>query len=548
MNTVALKRCKKCLIEKPATLEYFHKDKSRKDGFREICKVCRSKKTEKQINIKIGKKKCKKCKNVYDLNEDNFRKHKRSTDGYSNTCINCLLKEKYKDCKDGYKLCSKCENQYPITEEYFAKDPLCIDGFRNICKKCDGKRKEFGYTQKQEWTKEDKEILIKYYPYMSNKEIVENFFPTRTENQIRDYATKKLGLVKDEEYIKHMYWTKEQLDYLIEHYSNTNTKIIAEKIGKNEPAIRAMAIKLGVKKESFWTDEEVNLLIANYPFMKNIDLQQKFFPNKTISAIFNKAKKLNLHKNANYIKEMSKVRVKNIFNTKYKNIPLKGENHPLYCRIPVNCFQCGQTIYVTPSKAKKSIRIHCSKECASKTVGQILSNNKKFSEKIKASWTEEKKRKQAEKAIKRVKKMNKITETKPQIMVNNFLNELGIKYINEYECRYYLIDNYLIDYDLMIEVQGNFFHCNPVMNLQNSRKTKIIAKDKSKNTYIKKYYGIDILYLWEKDIMENPDLCKKLITEYVNNGGILDNYHSFNYILDENGDLELLEELYEIGY
>ena len=48
--------------------------------------------------------------------------------------------------------------------------------------------------------------------------------------------------------------------------------------------------------------------------------------------------------------------------------------------------------------------------------------------------------------------------------------------------------------------------------------------------------------------MENPDLCKKLITEYVNNGGILDNYHSFNYILDENGNLELLEELYEIGY
>lgn len=64
--------------------------------------------------------------------------------------------------------------------------------------------------------------------------------------------------------------------------------------------------------------------------MKNIDLQQKFFSNRTVSAIFNKAKKLNLHKDANYIKEMSKVRVKNIFNTKYKNIPLKGKNHPLY--------------------------------------------------------------------------------------------------------------------------------------------------------------------------------------------------------------------------
>lgn len=378
MATITLKRCKKCLIEKPATSEYFHKDKSRKDGLREICKICRSKKIEKKMNIIKGKKKCKKCKQVYDLNENNFRKHKRSTDGYGSTCINCLLKEKYKGCKDGYKICSKCGNQYPITEEYFVKDALCIDGFRNVCKKCDGKRKEFGYTPKQEWTKEDEEILIKYFPYMSNKELVERFFPTRTESQVKDYANKKLGLVKDEEYIvKNIYWTKEQ---------------------------------------------------------------------------------------------------------------------------------------------------------------------------VKLFWTEEKRKEQAKRAIKLLKNMRKITETKPQLMVNNFLEELGIKYINEYNCKYYSIDNYLSDYNLMIEVQGDYFHCNPVTKIKNHKNKKVIKKDKSKNTYIKKYYGINILYLWEKDIMENPALCKKLITEYVNNGGILDNYHSFNYILDENGDLELLEELYEIGY
>ena len=42
------------------------------------------------------------------------------------------------------------------------------------------------------------------------------------------------------------------------------------------------------------------------------------------------------------------------------------------------------------------------------------------------------------------------------------------------------------------------------------------------------------LYLWEKDINENIDLCWLLIQKYIANNGILDNYHSFNYHLDQN--------------
>jgi len=38
---VKVKRCSKCGEEKPATLEYFHGDSSRKDGFRHDCKMCR---------------------------------------------------------------------------------------------------------------------------------------------------------------------------------------------------------------------------------------------------------------------------------------------------------------------------------------------------------------------------------------------------------------------------------------------------------------------------------------------------------------------------
>lgn len=57
--------------------------------------------------------------------------------------------------------------------------------------------------------------------------------------------------------------------------------------------------------------------------------------------------------------------------------------------------------------------------------------------------------------------------------------------------------------------------------------------------YINNYYNIEILYLWESDINLNLDLCEKLIQEYIEKDGILDNFHSFNYFIDKNGNLRL---------
>jgi hypothetical protein len=38
----------------------------------------------------------------------------------------------------------------------------------------------------------------------------------------------------------------------------------------------------------------------------------------------------------------------------------------------------------------------------------------------------------------------------------------------------------------------------------------------------------------EKNINEDIDLCWLLIQKYIENNGLLDNYHSFNYHLDHN--------------
>ena len=79
---------------------------------------------------------------------------------------------------------------------------------------------------------------------------------------------------------------------------------------------------------------------------------------------------------------------------------------------------------------------------------------------------------------------------------------------------------------------GDYFHGNPLKYKKedlNKMQLKNIRKDKSKHTYLKRYYDIEILYLWEEDINNNIKLCKKMVYEYIKNNGILKEYNSYKY-------------------
>ena len=132
------------------------------------------------------------------------------------------------------------------------------------------------------------------------------------------------------------------------------------------------------------------------------------------------------------------------------------------------------------------------------------------------------------------------TNSKPQQIVDALLDKNNINYIKEKGITYYNVDNYL-DNDLMIEVQGDYWHCNP-----NKFQTKItrqqfdrISRDKSKHTYIVNNFNKEPLYIWECDTYKRESLCEKLILEYIQNNGQLENYHSFNYYVDDKDELKL---------
>ena len=119
--------------------------------------------------------------------------------------------------------------------------------------------------------------------------------------------------------------------------------------------------------------------------------------------------------------------------------------------------------------------------------------------------------------------------TKPHKRVCSLLKELGLKYENEV-LTYGKVIDIKIDDRHYIEVQGNYWHCNPVMfDTPSEVQSNKIRLDTEK---CKKFneFGINILYLWENDIMNRYVLCKDLILRYM--GDQLSDYHSFNY---ENG-------------
>lgn len=201
-----------------------------------------------------------------------------------------------------------------------------------------------------------------------------------------------------------------------------------------------------------------------------------------------------------------------------------GVVNPRYKKVEIKCENCGKKFHEKLYKTKNGQRNFCSNECRQEWYSKVFSQND--------DWRE----KSRKRAVKILENRQLDTNTKPQQIINDLLTSMNISYVNEKGFTYYAVDNYLDEYNLIIEVMGDFWHCNPLkyssMNSYDIHK-KRIPRDKAKHSYFKNNYNIEILYLWEDDIYNNLDVCKAIIDKYINNKGTLEDYHSFNYHLDD---------------
>ena len=220
---------------------------------------------------------------------------------------------------------------------------------------------------------------------------------------------------------------------------------------------------------------------------------------------------------------------------------LSGKDSPFYNRIDVNCTNCGKLYPVIPYDYNKTNRFgdshnFCCQQCYWEYRSRYYVDDKHSM--FGTHQSEESKENQRQIALRMIANGElPQTMTKPHKKINDLLLSHNIKVENEHLEKYHSIDIYLPEYNLMIEIMGDYWHANPMKydgnNLTKQQK-KSIKQDKSKHSYIKKYKNVEILYLWECDIKKNIDLCWLLIKNYIDNRGILDNYHSFNYSYNDN--------------
>lgn len=201
------------------------------------------------------------------------------------------------------------------------------------------------------------------------------------------------------------------------------------------------------------------------------------------------------------------------------------ELNPKFISVLTPCTYCGKQHYVKPYKFDMQENFFCSTECRRNWFSEVYSQ------------TEENKALQREKILKQLKSGSfSHVDTKPQLLVNTILDNQHIEYEREAIFEYWAIDNYLVSNCLAIEVQGDYWHANPTVFSRNLTQVQYnrINNDKRKHTYFKDKHNFEILYLWEYDIINNADLCEMLIRRYIDNNGILENYHSFNYHIENN--------------
>lgn len=217
-----------------------------------------------------------------------------------------------------------------------------------------------------------------------------------------------------------------------------------------------------------------------------------------------------------------------------------GKDNAFYKRICARCTNCNKDIYVIPYNYNKINKFgdnhnFCSQECYWEYRSKYYIGEKSPTMGIK--YTPEIKEKMRKIAFENSRNSSRFNSG-IQLKINQVLDKNSIHYSREYVVKYFSFDNYLTEYELFIEVMGDYWHSSPLKYnkdkyMINKIQSRTLLHDKQKHSYIKNHLNKEILYIWENDINNNINLCEKLILEYIGNNGNLKNYNSFNYHMED---------------
>lgn len=271
-------------------------------------------------------------------------------------------------------------------------------------------------------------------------------------------------------------WNEKQEDFVKNNYKILSCKEIGEKIDKSQNDVRQKILSLGLcikrtikeKQYSDWKNNEIQYLIDNYKTKTRKQLSCEL--NKTENIIRAKLIELELRK------------------TKKKG------NHESW------------------SNVEDSI------------VANICNDNS-IDKNCKINFIKEKLQKRSDLAIRnRIKYLNlnkhiSKLETIPEKKVKLILEKHSIKYKSQVRVSdtKFIID-FVVNDNIAIEVQGDYWHCNPKVYVdgpKNKIQARKIDDDKRKKIILEKK-GYIVIYVWEFDILNNLNEVETYILNLIN--------------------------------
>lgn len=145
--------------------------------------------------------------------------------------------------------------------------------------------------KRNKWNKKQIEFLLNNYATCEWEILLKELHPISKDVIIHKAC--ELNLTRRNTY------SKEEVEILNKYYGTMSIEELKQKYlpSRTESSIMTKANRLGLVSREKWTDEENKLLIKLYSSNNNEDLSKTSFPNRTISAIKCQADKLGLVKN-----------------------------------------------------------------------------------------------------------------------------------------------------------------------------------------------------------------------------------------------------------
>jgi len=108
------------------------------------------------------------------------------------------------------------------------------------------------------------------------------------------------------------------------------------------------------------------------------------------------------------------------------------------------------------------------------------------------------------------------SNSRPTLQVAAMLTAMQIAYVQEWTFGHYSFDFYLPDYHKVIEVNGDYWHANPILYPDgpiNKIQANRLRVDASKASYLT-HRNIPLLILWEHDLKHSKNECSEKLAAF----------------------------------